>query len=173
MPRGEASATLRARAKVERARLRWLGAALEPSLSLDGALEMAFEARAELGNMAPPALQADVASMIAGIAYDLGDGASLERADTALASTIAALLDEGATVEAATLSNDQAALQLRMGRVERAAEILARSQTMLEARVKEAPADTASRADLADTHHLLARSRTRCGGRVPGARAPA
>src|SRR5690606_15982527 len=71
MPPGEASATPRARAKIERARLRWLGAALEPSLSLDGALEMAFEARDELGKLAPPAVQADVASMIAGIAYDL------------------------------------------------------------------------------------------------------
>lgn len=157
LPRGAAALALGARAKVERARLRWLGAGLDPSFTLGGALDMAFEARAELGNVASASVQADLASLIAGIAYDLGDGATLERAHEALTDSVAALLRKGSTVEAASLLNDQAALQLRMGRIARAAEILARSLELLTARVEAAPADAASCADLADTHHLLAR----------------
>lgn len=157
LPRGAGATALGVRAKVERARVRWLGAGLDPSFTLAGALDAAFEARADLGRMAPASVQADLASMIAGIAYDLGDGASVERAHEALTESVAALLRDGATVEAASLLNDQGALQLRMGRTERAAELLGRSLELLTARVEANPSDLASRADLADTHHLLAR----------------
>ncbi len=157
LPPGPATSALQARGTLERARLRWLGAGLEPSFGLDGALEEALSARTALGDLAAPAVRADVASTIAGIAYDLGDGASLARAGAVLTDAIASLLRDGATREAAMLLNDQAAVHLRSGNTRKARELAARSLELLSARVKEAPGDAAARADLADTNHLLAR----------------
>lgn len=157
LPRSPASQQLRARAKVERARLRWLGAGVEPSFTLSGALDVAFEARRELGDMAPATLRAELASTIAGIAYDLGDGASLERARAAVNECVASLLREGATGPAATLLDDQAALELRLGHPSRAADLLDRSLEILVERVEDDPTDTSLAGDLADTHHLLGR----------------
>ncbi len=157
LPPGPSTAALQARARLERARLRWLGAGLEPSFGLDGALEEALEARAALGELAPAPVRADVASTIAGIAYDLGDGASLARAGAVLAEAIASLLRDGATREAAMLLNDQAAIHLRSGNTKKARELAGRSLDLLSALVEDAETDAAARADLADTHHLLAR----------------
>lgn len=157
LPPGPRTTALTARGTLERARLRWLGAGLEPSFALDGALEEALAARTALGDVAPPALRADVASTIAGIAYDLGDGASIARAAAVLTDAIASLLRDGATREAAMLLNDQAAIALRSGNVKKARELAARSLDLLGARVKDAPDDAPARADLADTNHLLAR----------------
>jgi tetratricopeptide (TPR) repeat protein len=157
LPAGAATTLLAARAMLERARLRWLGAGVDPTFTLDGALEEALAARGAFGEAAPARMRADVAAVIAGIAYDLGDGASVERATLVLSETIAFLLREGATLEAAMLLNDQAALELRIGRSGKACGLAIRSLDLLGARVKEAPTDAAARADLAATHHLLAR----------------
>jgi tetratricopeptide (TPR) repeat protein len=157
LSRTPAAQQLRARVKVERARLRWLAAGVDPSFTLSGAFDVAFEARRELGEIAPAALRADLASTIAGIAYDLGDGASIERAREAVNECVAALLREGATGPAVTLLDDQAALELRLGHPSRAADLLDRSLETLVERAEDDPTDSTLVADLADTHHLLAR----------------
>jgi hypothetical protein len=157
LPPGMHTATLAARALLERARVRWLGAGVDPTFTLDGALEAALEARTALGDTAPPRLRADIAAVVAGIAYDIGDGASVTRAAEVVTESIAALLNAGATTEAAMLLNEQAALELRIGRGTKARDLALRSLALLTARVKEAPTDGAARADLAATHHLLAR----------------
>src|SRR5690606_27689727 len=132
---GPQTRMLAARAMLERARLRWLGAGLEPTFTLDGALEAALDAREALGEGAPPRLRADVASVIAGIAYDIGDGASVDRASAVLTQTIADLLHAGARNDAAMLLNDQAALELRIGRGRIARELAMRSLALLATRV--------------------------------------
>ena len=157
LPRTPAARHLRARVKVERARLRWLGAGVDPSFTLTGAFEVAFDAKGELGEHAPAEMRADLASTIAGIAYDLGDGASLEKARAAVNECVASLLHEGAISAAAALLDDQAALELRLGRPSRAADLLERSLEILVERMTERPDDLELAANLADTHHLLAR----------------
>lgn len=157
LPPSASSSAQQARAALERARLRWLGAGLEPSFTLDGALEEALAARAALGEVISPELRADAASTIAGIAYDLGDGASLERAATVLTEVVASLMRDGASRQAAMLLNDQAAIHLRTGNVKKARELAGRSLDLLSGLVKDAPNDGSMRADLADTHHLLSR----------------
>jgi tetratricopeptide (TPR) repeat protein len=150
-------ALLRARLALERARIRWLGVGLDSSLTLDGAFSGALHAHRAFGSLAPPALRADAASVVAGIAYDLGDGASLETAMTIVREVRAALVDEGAINEAATLLNDEASLELRMGRCTKVRELLAHSRATVATRLSEAPADLLLRRDLAETHHMLAK----------------
>lgn len=154
---GVGVSTLSARAKMELARLRWLGVGVEPTFTLSGALEAAIEARTELGASATSPLATDLATIIAGISYDLGDGASLERALAILDETVASLLQRGANAEAASLLNDQAAIRLRMGQPNRTIELLQRSLELSMRRLERRPSDTVAQADLAETRHILAR----------------
>lgn len=162
-PAGPARQRVRARAVLERARLRWLGGGLEPSFTLGGALDEALAARAMLGPDAEAALRADVAATIAGIAYDLGDAKAVARAEQELTETVGALLQEGAALDAARLRNDQAALHLRRGDAELALRLLEQSLLLFQGRLAEEPGDANARAELADTHHLIARAALRTG----------
>lgn len=157
LPAGTETSLIAGRALLERARIRWLGAGIDPDFTLDGALEAALEARAVLGRAAPARVCADIAAVIAGIAYDLGDGASIERAAEIVADTMDDLMTARAPGEAAMLLNDQAALELRVGRRKKARDLAERSLALLRGRVEDAPDDRTASADLTATHHLLAR----------------
>ena len=148
---------LLARAALERARLRWLGVGLEPSLSLRGALEVALAARGLLVAETGADGVADAASIVAGIAYDLGDPDVMAQAETTLATSARGLLARGARMEAARLLNDQAALLLRRGEIAASRDALLDALRIFAARCEEAPSDERATVDLADTHHLLAR----------------
>lgn len=152
-----ARSRLLARAALERARLRWLGVGLEPSLSLRGALEEALAARVLLAAETRADVVADAASVVAGIAYDLGDPDVMAQAETTLATTARGLLARGARLEAARLLNDQAALLLRRGEIAASKDALLDALRIFASRCEEAPSDERATVDLADTHHLLAR----------------
>ncbi|MBX3232509.1 MAG: hypothetical protein KIT84_16160 [Labilithrix sp.] len=146
LPRSRGGQELRARVKVERSRLGWAAAGLEPAYTLPVAFAEALEARAELGAIPPAGLRADVATLIAGIACDIGDGATLERARSAVGDTAKALDAEGATHAAASLLDDRAAIELRMGHAQRVASLLDRASEHVDGGT-----------DLADVRHLMAR----------------
>lgn len=157
LPPSNVRTYLDARALLERARLKWLGAGLEPSFSLEEAFVDALEAEDMLAEEIGPDLRTDVAATIAGIAYDLGDVPALAMAESELDLTIRALLDSGATAQAAQLMNELAAVQLRFGHHLRAGELLIRARELLESRLAASELDVGARATLADTRHLLAR----------------
>lgn len=174
LPQGSSRAALRARLDVERARFRWLGLGTDPKFDLASAMKAALAVRVEVGALVDSAVQAEVASTIAGIAYDLGDGASLLDARRVVHEAIGALMSNEAVLEPVTLLSDEAALELRMGHLDRAAELLEYARQALTVENEIAPS-MAARAGLAATHHLLARlalrrrARERLGATVASA----
>ncbi|MBS2018860.1 MAG: tetratricopeptide repeat protein [Deltaproteobacteria bacterium] len=150
-------ALLEARLRLERARLLWLTTGQEGSGTLLEAWTEALAAWHAIPGRAPASLRAYAAATLASIAYEIGGGSVLDQAREILVDTVGALLQEGATADAASLINEQAALEIRRDRVAPAAELLERSRRLFEARVVETKGDAASRAELADTELLLAR----------------
>lgn len=157
VPSLEARTMLEARMLVEKARLAWLTTSDEGAASLEEAWTLALSARRRLPSKGHAHLRAYIAATLAAIAYDVGEGPTLEQARDELIDTIGALLQEGATLDAASLLNEQAALELRRGRLGPAAELLVRSHRLFEAQVQERAGDGAARAELADTDLLIAR----------------
>jgi tetratricopeptide (TPR) repeat protein len=148
---------LETRVRIERARLRWLGSGDATTFSLSNAFDDVMGARAMLAKDAPAVLRTHLAATLAGIAYDLGEPAALERADAVLVESIARLLQDGHAIDAASLLNEQAALKLRRDDVRAAGALLDRSRALFESQARATPPDAAARAELADTDHLLAR----------------
>lgn len=148
---------LEARLRLERARLLWLTTGEEGAGTLLQAWTEALAAWHTIPGKAPANLRAYAAATVASIAYEIGSDGVLDLAREILADTIGALLQEGATTDAASLINEQAAVELRRDRVGAAAELLERSRQLFEVRVMETKGDAASRAELADTDLLLAR----------------
>ena len=135
-----------------------------PSFTLAGALDVLKAARSLLAPDDPPALFAEVATLIADVCYDLGDLASLERALEELTDASRRLLTAGDPQAAARLLNDQAAVYVRMGDPVRAAHLLAESRKVFEQR---AAVDPVALIELAETDHLFARIPLHVAGR-PG-----
>lgn len=157
LPAGHAKRYLQARSLLERARLKWLGAGLEASFSLDEALQDALRAETLFGEDPSPAVAADTVATIAGIAYDIGDPPALAIAEAELDCAIDALSTAGVPALAAKLLNEQAAVQLRLGHAVKTAELLTRSEALLEPCVASSQLDVRARGLLADTRHLKAR----------------
>lgn len=155
LPATEERRRLEARCRLERARMHWLCAGVGTSLSAEFAEVRA--ARDMIREDRTTQLRTYIAATLGAIAYDLGERSALEHAERELVETIAALLQDGASLDAAGLLNDQAAVRLRGGDRAGAAALLARSRALFEARVQEVPNDAGARAELADTDHLLAR----------------
>jgi tetratricopeptide (TPR) repeat protein len=150
---------LRVSALIESARVHWMAAAPSQeaegaSFTLGRALELLDEARARIAPEDPPALHAELSTLIADICYDLGDLRSLERALDELTSASRRLLEAGDATGAARLLNDQAALYVRMGDPVRAAHLLGESRKVFEER---AATDPVALLEMAETDHLFAR----------------
>ena len=77
-----------------------------------------MKAKAALHDDDPVALRAEVSTQIAGVCYELGDPASLDRALAELTEASRLLLGAGDATGAARLLNDQAAVYVRMGDLE-------------------------------------------------------
>lgn len=151
-------AVLKARLRLERARIMWLTTGEKGASTLAEAWTEALGAWNELPDgPCAAAARAYAAATLAAIAYDRGDGAALDRTREILVDTIGDLLQHGAALDAASLLNEHAALELQRGRVSAAAHLLEQSRALFEARIAEAPGESASRAELADTELLLAR----------------
>ncbi|WP_437552369.1 hypothetical protein WME97_13785 [Sorangium sp. So ce367] len=154
MPATPARRRLRIGALAGIARVQWHAAGPDPASTLAGALEVLDAARALLAQGDPPELHAEVATLIAGVCYDMGDARSLERALEELATASRLLLDAGDALGAARLLNDQAAVHVRMGDPVRATHLLIESRRTFEERAR---VDPSARVELAETDHLFAR----------------
>ncbi|WP_437535395.1 hypothetical protein WME79_14285 [Sorangium sp. So ce726] len=154
MPATPARRRLRIGALAGIARVQWQAAGPDPASTLAGALEVLDAARALLAQGDPPELHAEVAALIAGVCYDMGDARSLERALEELATASRLLLDAGDALGAARLLNDQAAVHVRMGDPVRATHLLIESRRTFEERAR---VDPSARVELAETDHLFAR----------------
>ncbi|MCA9712441.1 MAG: tetratricopeptide repeat protein, partial [Myxococcales bacterium] len=148
---------LHARVLAVAARVQWRGAGRGPALTLQGALETLDEAEALLPPDAPLGLRTEIAQLVAGVCYDLGDISSLQRALDALSSAARALMGAGESVQAARLLNDQAAVYLRAGDPVRANHLLQQSRTIFDDLHRERPDDPTVIVERAETEHLLAR----------------
>lgn len=145
---------LRVMALIELGRLQWQSAGYDLGFTLSQALATLELARGELGPGAPASLTAELAQSIAGVCFDLGDPASLERALAELTAASELLSASGDTIGAACLLNDQAAVLVRMGHPGRAVPLLRASRGAFDARGLE---DPIALRELAETELLFAR----------------
>jgi tetratricopeptide (TPR) repeat protein len=148
---------LHARVLAMAARVQWRGAGRGPVLPLQGALESLDHAEQLVGADGPLDLRSEIAQLVAGVCYDLGDIASLQRALDALTAAARALMAAGESVLAARLLNDQAAVYLRAGDPVRANHLLQQSRSVFDELHRERPDDPTVIVERAETEHLLAR----------------
>lgn len=145
---------LKVQALIELGRLQWLAAGYDFGFTLAQALATLESARAELDPDAPVDLAAELGQTIAGVCFDLGDPASLERALTELVAACKALEAAGDTLGANCLLNDQAAVLVRMGDPVRALQLLRASRQVF---ASPAPDDPIALREFAENEHLFAR----------------
>jgi tetratricopeptide (TPR) repeat protein len=144
---------LKVQVLLELGRVQWQSAGYDLGFTLAQALATLESARAELDAGAPAELAAELAQALAGVCFDLGDPASLERALAELARARHLLDSAGDPTGAACLLNDQAAVLVRMGEPVRALQLLRESRRRFAARVGE---DPVALRELAETEHLFA-----------------
>jgi tetratricopeptide (TPR) repeat protein len=156
-PPSRARDVLHARVLAIAARVQWRGVGRGPALTLQGALESLDQAEQLVGPDGPLDLRTEIAQLVAGVCYDLGDIASLQRALDALTDAARRLMAAGESVLAARLLNDQAAVYLRAGDPVRANHLLQQSRSVFDELHRERPDDPTVIVERAETEHLLAR----------------
>jgi tetratricopeptide (TPR) repeat protein len=134
-------------------RCRWLTGGNEPA-SLEDALDALERARGRAATGHHPELQAEIASMIANVCYDIGTPTALERALGEITRGSELWLDAGHPLDAARLLNDEAAIWVKRGNPVRANQLLLRSRDVFGKIVHVHPV---ARLELLETEHLLAR----------------
>jgi tetratricopeptide (TPR) repeat protein len=157
LPTSPRRALLRAQLLLERGTLQWHGALIGAPFTLQEALGALQEAKSALPQQAPLDIVARVVATTAGVCYDLGDAASLQRAIEDLTQVSRRLLAAGEPLLAARLLNDQAAVYVRLGDPVRATHLLEESRKLFEGCLRTHPNDALAIEELAETHHLLAR----------------
>ena len=156
-PASRRQALQRARVLMDVGRAQWQAAGLEPAFTLEAALQSLEAAREALPADASLDLAGELAVVTAGVCYDRGDLASLERALGELSASSRALMSAGRPTEAARLLNDQAAVLVRAGDPVQATHLLTRSRDLFEGLHRQRPDDRVATEELALTDHLLAR----------------
>jgi tetratricopeptide (TPR) repeat protein len=157
LPTSPPQALLRTQVLLEKARLQWHGALLGATCTLQEALASLEAAKASLPDDAPPEVVEQLAAVTAGVCYDVGDQAALQRALGELQESSHRLVTAGAIVLAARLLNDQAAVYMRVGDLVRATYLLAQAHERFESHLRQHPHDAMALEELAGTEHLLAR----------------
>jgi tetratricopeptide (TPR) repeat protein len=157
LPTSTRRALLRTQLCIEKGRLQWHGALLGAPYTLQEALASLETAGSELPHEAPAEVVVQLATVTAGICYDLGDLEALQRALEILTVSSRRLMSANEPVLAAGLLNDQAAVYIRAGDPVRATYLLSQSRELFERRRRTHPEDTMAIEELAETHHLLAR----------------
>lgn len=153
LPPTSDSRELRIRALLELGRARWraaggAGEGLEHALvPLETAHKLVRSGDAAL-------LRADLLAMTASVSYDIGGAAQYARAIASLEEARQVLIDDGQTLEAARLLNDEAAIRVRLGDLEAAGRLLARSRDVF---LRLAESDPVAMLELAQTDHQVAR----------------
>jgi tetratricopeptide (TPR) repeat protein len=157
LPTSPPQALLRTQVLLEKGRLQWHGALLGAAFTLQEALASLEAAKASLPDDAPPEVVEQLAAVTAGVCYDIGDEAALQRALDALQESSHRLVNTGAIVLAACLLNDQAAVYMRVGDLVRATYLLSQAHERFESHLRHHPHDAMALAELAGTEHVLAR----------------
>jgi tetratricopeptide (TPR) repeat protein len=157
LPRSNQRAQLRAQLLLERGRLQWHGALLGSPFTLQEALASLEAARSSLPPDAPLGVVEQLATVTAGVCYDLGDLPALQRALETLTEQSRRLFNAGDSLLAARLLNDQAAVYIRLGDPIRATHLLTQSRELFESCVRNNPHDRVAAEELAETDHLFAR----------------
>jgi tetratricopeptide (TPR) repeat protein len=157
LPPSEPRQLLRAQVLLELGRVQWQGAVLGSPFTLHDALASLEASSAALPQAAPPEVAGQLATVTAGVCYDLGDSTSLQRALNELTVVSRRLLDAGESMLAACLLNDQAAVYVRLGDPVRATHLLSESRGLFESMLRVSPDEPLAVEELAATEHLLAR----------------
>ena len=157
IPTSNRRALLRTQLWIEKGRLQWHGALLGSPFSLQGALASLETAESVLPPEAPAEVVGYLATVTAGVCYDLGTLEALQRALEILTVSSRRLLSASEPLLAARLLNDQAAVSIRLGDPVRATYLLSQSRELFERRQHTNPNDTMASEELAETNHLLAR----------------
>jgi hypothetical protein len=144
---------LEARALLVIGQCRWLANGPERA-SLELALEPLERARERAATARLPDLQAEIASVLANVCYDIGTPQALERALVEVTRASQLWHEAARPFEAARLLNDEAAIWVRRGNFMRAKELLARSRAIFG---ELSPTHPTARLELLETEHLLAR----------------
>jgi hypothetical protein len=156
LPPSNRRALLRVQLLIEKGRLQWHGALLGASFTLQEALASLETARLSLPDDAVPEVVAQLATVTAGICYDLGDLDALQRGLEVLTESSRRLLDMGESLLATCLLNDQAAVYVRLGDPVRASHLLSKSHELFDGLLRRNPHDLMALEELAETNHLLA-----------------
>ena len=132
---------LRTQLLLEKGRLQWHGALLGTAFTLQEALASLEAAKASLPDDAPLEVVEQLAAVTAGVCYDIGDEAALQRALGELQASSHRLVTAGAIVLAARLLNDQAAVYMRGGDLVRATYLLSQAHERFESHLRQHPHD--------------------------------
>ena len=157
LPPSEPRALLRARLLLVLGNVQWQSAMLGTHGTLQDAFASFKVAKTVLPEAAPLEIAGQLASLTAGVCYDLGALDNLQHALGELTAVSRRCLEAGAPMQAACLLNDQAAIYVRLGDPVRAAHLLKRSRELFEAVLQTSPDDGVAIGELAATDHLLAR----------------
>jgi tetratricopeptide (TPR) repeat protein len=157
LPNSNRRALLRAQLLLARGSLQWDAALLGSPFTLQEALASLEAAESALPPDAPPEVIGQLATMTAGICYDVGDMPALQRALEVLTVSSRRLLNANQPLLAARLLNDQAAVYVRLGDAVRASHLLSQSRQLFEGRLRTNPNDLMAVEEMAETDHLFAR----------------
>lgn len=133
LPPSQRITELRARAELERGTIAWVavGNPGDADTTLARALEH-LERALELSGGRDLQLEAEIRATMAGVCFDLGDRASLERAIELLTEASRSLAEVGLAIEAAQLLNEQASVWVRLGDPVKAYGLLQTSRRVFE-----------------------------------------
>ena len=157
LPRSEQRALRQAQLLLEIGQLQWQGLGLGEPFTLAQALKTLQAARSTLPETASAELLSRLATVTAGVCYDLGDHQSLQAALSDLTATSRILMTAGASLEAACLLSDQAAIYVRQGDPVQAAHLLEKARELFERLLNARQNEALAVSELAKVHHLYAR----------------
>ncbi len=157
LPPSEPRALLRAQLLMELGHEQWQSSVIGSPFTLHEARASLEAARATLPEASPPEIVGQLASMTAGVCYDLGDLDSLQQALNELTVVSRRLIDAGESMLAASLLNDQAAVYVRLGDPVRATHLLSESRGLFDSILRVSPDETGAIEESAAAEHLLAR----------------
>lgn len=143
----------RGRALTALGALHWRNSGMA-GMSLPRARELLERATAAAEQSGDVATEASARSVLAGVCYDIGGDDDLALALRELARAHDLLSQAGRGADAARLLNDQAAIWVRLGELEKATALLGTSQRFFAERANDS---AIARLELAETEHLLAR----------------
>jgi tetratricopeptide (TPR) repeat protein len=159
MPEGDARRLLSIRANIESARIR-AQSAFQRGFGLGAALSALSACQKQLGANDPLELRAGLSLSIAEVCSEIGSPEALQRALAELEGGRRVLKEARRTRELVQFMNCEAALWLKVGQTEQAEALAGQVQELIEAL---GASDSEVLAELAESHHVLARRAVHVG----------